>query len=203
MKQLINNFIEQINVYTFLIFIAAFLFLAMLIYPKGRDIYNNKLFLEQKKLRLMNANIAIGELNSISRDYIQLKQLVDEKKNLLVDPLNIGDILLMVDKAVRQSNVRLISVTSKNERISEPVSFGAGFVFQLLPVDVIVRGAYAEISIFIEELLDHEKLVILRHSRIENTNSDNNDLSCQICIDVFIKCDLKPVPSENKDDVNV
>lgn len=202
MKRAINNLLAQFNLYTFLVFLAAFLFLLLLIYPKGREIYRNKLALEQKKIRLNNAEIAVSELPAISRDYLKVKELLERETALLVKPEQVGDILLLIDSAVKQSKASLISVSTRNDKISDRFSFGAFYQFQLLPVELQIKGSFEQIGSFMDSLLCSKKWVLLDQAVIEGKGQPSM-LSASLKFDFFMQALPTKANPEKKGDENV
>ena len=175
------------NVNSLLVLIAAFLFLFLLIFPKGREIYLNKLILEQKKLKLRNAETAISQLNLLTKEFVQIKRLLEKEKSLFLNPINVGDsILFLLDSSLNEGKANLISVTPQNDQMSSPFSFGKNCYFRLLPVEFQLKGGYEDISRFIHRLLTQDKLILPEKVVISNANNDADMLDCKLTVKFFI-----------------
>ena len=201
MSSSLKNISEQLTLHTFLVTLAAVLFLAFLIYPKGREIYFNKLRLEQKRLKLDSARSAVAELPSVSREFLKVKKMAEGEAESLLPENAVGDILLLVDQAVQKSGMVLLSVNPRYELYSDTFSLGRGFSFKLLPVDLKVQGSYSQIIGFIEVLFQQKKMLLLERAIMEKSTLAGR-IDSSLTVQFFIRA-KDPEPLEISEEEHV
>jgi Tfp pilus assembly protein PilO len=175
------DFQSQLNMQTALIFLAAFLFLGLLIYPKGKEIYQNKWNYEQQRLKLENAHAAISGLPALTKDLFKIKRLLQQQSGLLLQPNEMGTILLLTDQSLEgRPSLKLLSVTPHSNMISEPLTLAPKIHFSFFPVTIELLGSYQDISLFIQRLFSQNKLVLLNTVTMEKQSEDRNRLHFEI-----------------------
>jgi Tfp pilus assembly protein PilO len=191
MNTLVQNIKQRISMQTLLLAIAAFLFLLLLILPKGKEIYQNKHRLVEIENKITTANSAIQSLPQLYQDLVQVRHLLSQKKKSFILQENVGDILLLADLAVESSGAFLHSIDPDRNRLSEPLSFGSSLTFQLFPVDIYLKGTYRELVLFLNGLCSQEKLFVLDAIKLETSNDKTHPLECRLSLQFFLEVEEK------------